>query len=99
MHMVDLNSNNAQVVVPTIPFYFHHQAIKDMHAAKMYKKMLIYWESCESGSMFKNHLPTDINVLAVTAANPSEPSYSCYFEGDGTMLGDEFSVRWMEGMY
>ena len=74
-----------------------------MHAAKMYKKMLIYWESCESGSMFNNLLPTDINVLAVTASNPSEPSYPCYNGPEphlhGLLLGDEFSIRWMEGMH
>jgi len=72
-----------------------NKAIKDMHAAKMYKQMVIYWESCESGSMFNRLLPKDINVFATTAANPSESSYACYPD-HGVFLGDVFSVRWME---
>ena len=28
-------------------------AIKEMHEAKKYKKMVFYVEACESGSMFK----------------------------------------------
>ena len=65
----------------------------------MYNQMVIYWESCESGSMFSKLLPSDINVLAVTAANPRESSYACYEDSLlNTFLGDVFSVRWMEGM-
>ena len=71
-----------------------------MHSQKMYKEMVIYWESCESGSMFSKLLPDDIKVLAVTAANPKESSYACYQSSAlNTFLGDVFSVRWMEGMY
>ena len=74
------------------------QAIEAMHANKMYNQMVIYWESCESGSMFSKLLPSDINVLAVTAANPRESSYACYEDSLlNTFLGDVFSVRWMEG--
>ena len=71
-----------------------HKAIKDMHAAKMYKQMVIYWESCESGSMFNRLLPKDINVFATTAANPSESSYACYPD-HGVFLGDvsQFSIK------
>jgi len=62
-----------------------------------YNQMVIYWESCESGSMFSKLLPSDINVLAVTAANPRESSYACYEDSLlNTFLGDVFSVRWME---
>ena len=48
-------------------------AIKTMHDKQMYKKFLLYIDSCYSGSMFLN-LPEDLNVIAVTAANPSEVS-------------------------
>jgi len=75
-----------------------NKAIKAMHTNGMYNQMVIYWESCESGSMFaKGLLPSDINVLAVTAANTHESSYACYEDSTlNTFLGDVFSVRWME---
>ncbi|KAM9842618.1 legumain isoform 1-T2 [Aulostomus maculatus] len=71
-------------------------AISSMHENKLYKKMVLYIEACESGSMM-NHLPTDIDVYATTAANPHESSYACYYdEKRDTYLGDWYSVNWME---
>lgn len=62
----------------------------------MYQKMVFYIEACESGSMMR-HLPSDINVYATTAANPTESSYACYYdEKRSTYLGDWYSVNWME---
>jgi len=73
------------------------EAIKDMHKNNMYKDMVIYLESCESGSMFSKILPKDINVYAVSAANATQPSYACYMDKTRkTFLGDVFSVKWME---
>lgn len=70
--------------------------IKYMHENKKYKKMVFYIEACESGSMM-NHLPTDIDVYATTAANSHESSYACYYdEQRDTYLGDWYSVNWME---
>lgn len=67
-----------------------------MHENKKYKKMVFYIEACESGSMM-NHLPTDIDVYATTAANSHESSYACYYdEKRDTYLGDWYSVNWME---
>ena len=78
-------------------------AIKSMS----FKKMLLYVEACESGSMFP-HLPADIGVLAVTAAKADEnsyPMYCCSYFHDacmvnsqdiGSCLGDMFSVSWLE---
>jgi legumain len=40
--------------------------------------MVLYIEACESGSMFDKILRTDINVYAVTAANPYESSWGTY---------------------
>jgi len=70
----------------------------------MYNKMVFYLETCESGSMFANHLKDDINIYAVTAANPTESSWGTYcYPNDivngkhmQTCLGDLFSVNWME---
>ncbi|CAL4062267.1 unnamed protein product [Meganyctiphanes norvegica] len=72
-------------------------AIETMNRTSMYKEMVIYLESCESGSMFKKILPKHIGVYAVTASNSSEPSWACYFDKHRkTMLGDVFSIKWME---
>ncbi|XP_050686885.1 legumain-like [Eriocheir sinensis] len=70
--------------------------ILSMHKNKQFNELLIYLESCESGSMFKA-LPDDINVYAVSAANATESSYACYFDNKlYTFLGDVFSIKWME---
>jgi len=81
-----------------------HKSVKYMHENKMYKKMVMYVEACESGSMFENILEDDINVFAVSAANSKESSWGTYCSPDdmvdgkhvGSCLGDLFSVNWME---
>ncbi|OQV15706.1 Legumain [Hypsibius exemplaris] len=71
--------------------------IKKMYKAKRFAKMLFYVEACESGSMFENLLPKNINVFATTAANAEESSYACYYDDlRQTYLGDVYSVNWME---
>ncbi|KAM3918403.1 legumain [Leptodactylus fuscus] len=73
-----------------------NKTIQYMYENKKYKKMVLYIEACESGSMM-NHLPNNINVYATTAANPHESSYACYYdEKRDTYLGDLYSVSWME---
>ncbi|KAL4453128.1 hypothetical protein ABPG74_015359 [Tetrahymena malaccensis] len=74
-----------------------------MKTQKMYNQLVYYLETCESGSMFVN-LPTDLNIYAVSAANPTQSSYAAYCgikafaKGKliGSCLGDLFSVNWME---
>ena len=69
-----------------------------------YEKLVFYMEACNSGSMFEGLLPTDINVYATTAANPTEPSWGTYCPPDDvvdgremkTCLGDLYSVNWLE---
>jgi len=74
-----------------------NKTIWKMYEEKRYHKMVMYIEACESGSMFDETLPSDINVLAVTAANASTSSYACYYDKQRrTYLGDLFSVKWME---
>jgi legumain len=69
-----------------------------MHKEEKYKKMAIYIEACESGSMFKNILPDDINIFATTASNSTTSSYACYWDDKlHTFLGDVYSVKWLEG--
>ncbi|XP_054710296.1 legumain-like [Uloborus diversus] len=74
-----------------------NKTINYMSKHKKYGKMVIYIEACESGSMFENLLPDNINVYATTAANSEESSYACYYdEQRDTYLGDTYSVKWME---
>ena len=81
-----------------------NDALNTMHTKNMYKELVFYLESCHSGSMFENKLPTDINIYTTTAANPHESSYAEYCGGEakvngtsiGSCLGDEYSCRFME---
>lgn len=43
----------------------------------MYGEMVIYLETCESGSMFTK-LPKDINIYATSAADAHESSWGTY---------------------
>lgn len=60
-------------------------------------------EACESGSMFQD-MPNNLNIYALSAANPNESSWAAYCGSDavihkkniGSCLGDLFSVSWME---
>ena len=71
--------------------------LKMMHHSSSYHRILIYLESCRSGSMFEHFLPSDMNILAVTAANSTESSYACFYnETLDTFLADSFSYSWME---
>jgi legumain len=78
-------------------------ALSKMAEKKMFKKLVFYLESCESGSMFKG---MDIpGVYALSAANAKESSWGTYCSGKQdvvngknlhTCLGDLFSVNWMQ---
>jgi len=74
-----------------------NEAIMKMHKNNKYAKMVFYVEACESGSMFKNLLPKNVNVFATTASNATTSSYACYFDKTRkTFLGDVYSVKWLE---
>jgi len=70
--------------------------VTSMHAANKYKEMLIYIESCESGSMFEDLYPVELKAYGLSASNPTESSWATYCSTLDTCLGDEFSVNWME---
>jgi len=76
-----------------------------MHSKNMYKKLVFYLETCESGSMFQGM--TTPNVYALSASNPTESSWGYYCSSStggssvngksiGSCLGDLFSIAWME---
>jgi len=79
-------------------------ALRKMYTNKMYNKLVFYLEACESGSMFENVLPQNMNIYATTASNAQESSWGCYCPPEdsvngkslGSCLGDLYSVNWME---
>jgi legumain len=80
------------------------KTLQTMHDTNMYDKLVFYLETCESGSMFENILPTDLNIYVTTAANAQESSWGTYCPPDDVVdgkqmnscLGDLYSVNWME---
>ncbi|CAJ0946225.1 unnamed protein product, partial [Mesorhabditis belari] len=75
-----------------------NNALKRMNQKRKYGKLVFYLEACESGSMFENILPTDLNIYAITASNGHESSWGYYCDTDMGLpcLGDLFSIAWME---
>ena len=69
----------------------------------MFKELLIYADTDESGSLFE-HLGAHDNILAVTSAGPTESSWMTYCGAEamvdshnlGTCLGTTFSTNWLE---
>ena len=78
--------------------------LKKMSKNKKYNQLVFYMEACESGSMFENLLPTDLNIFVTTASNAQESSWGTYCPPQdsvngkeiGSCLGDLYSVNWME---
>jgi len=74
-----------------------NDALNQLHTQNRYQKLVLYIEACESGSMFKDILATNINIFATTASDYDESSYACYYDATRqTYLGDVYSVKWME---
>lgn len=72
------------------------KTISKMNANSKYAKLILYVEACHAGSMFDNLLPDTTNVFVLSAADPHESSYACYYdEQRETYLGDVFSIIWM----
>lgn len=75
--------------------------IQKMKDTNMFKELVFYLDTCESGSMFpSNSLPD--GVYAMTASSAYESSYAAYCDAHvngsdfHTCLGDLFSSAWME---
>ncbi|KAK4795826.1 hypothetical protein SAY86_028152 [Trapa natans] len=93
--------------MPNMPFLYAGdfiEVLKKKHAAGSYREMVIYVESCESGSMFEGVMPDDLNIYVTTASNAEESSFGTYCPGMDpspppeyiTCLGDLYSISWME---
>ncbi|KVH91891.1 Peptidase C13, legumain [Cynara cardunculus var. scolymus] len=93
--------------MPVMPLVYADdfiRVLKTKHASRTYDEMVIYVESCESGSIFKGLLPTDLNIYVTTASNANKNSWGTYCpdmnhppppEFD-TCLGDLYSISWMK---
>ncbi|XP_058615837.1 legumain-like isoform X1 [Onychostoma macrolepis] len=82
---------------PNGTLYAHDliETIKEMARNNKFSKMVIYMESCFSGSMLAT-LPDNVHVYAVTAARADESSYACFLDPvRKTFLSDKFSALWM----
>jgi len=95
------------IAFPTGPYLYSNDlntTLITMYQNQMYKKLVFYMEACESGSMFENILPTNINIYATTASNSDESSWGTYCPPDdfvngveiNSCLGDTYSINWME---
>lgn len=80
-----------------------HPVFEFMYANGLYKSLVFYLETCESGSMFQD-LKLDHGIYGLSAANPTESSWGYYCPPQdkvggvsiGSCLGDHFSINWME---
>jgi len=71
-------------------------ALNNMASKNMFKQLVFYLEACESGSMFNNLLPADKNIYGLTASDPTESSWACYYDSTvRAYLTDCFSINWM----
>jgi len=88
------------VAMPVGPYLYATDLIatlKYMNNTRRYSQLVFYLEACESGSMFEDILPKNINIYTTTASNAHESSYACYWDAEReAYLGDLYSVNWME---
>ncbi|XP_014249398.1 legumain-like isoform X2 [Cimex lectularius] len=73
------------------------KALRSLAKEKRFAKLVLYVEACESGSVFDNILEENMNIYVSTAAARDESSWGWYCD-NGTCLGDQFSISWMEHM-
>ncbi|TGZ71383.1 hypothetical protein CRM22_002690 [Opisthorchis felineus] len=74
-----------------------NKTLSYMHIHGMYKKLVLYVEACESGSMFEDILPSNIGIYVTTAANSDESSWASYCQDEviDSCLADEYSHNWL----
>ncbi|KER21978.1 hypothetical protein T265_09829 [Opisthorchis viverrini] len=81
--------------------YLHAMELNDtlayMHSKKMFNKLVLYVDSCNAGSMFRDVLPSNMGIYVTTAAKEDELSYSlfCLDNEIDVCLADEYSYVWL----
>ncbi|XP_017573381.1 legumain-like [Pygocentrus nattereri] len=69
--------------------------ISKMAERQQFSKMVIYIESCCSGSMI-DHLPKTAQVYGLSASNPHESHSACFYDEERlTFLAGEFTSCWL----
>ncbi|KAL8139220.1 hypothetical protein V2J09_005241 [Rumex salicifolius] len=108
LYAVILGDKNGLKGMPNLPFIYAKdfiETLKKKHEANAYKKMVLYIEACESGSIFEGMMPEeDLRIYVTTASNAQESSWGTYCPGMEpspppeyiTCLADLYSVAWME---
>ncbi|KER18937.1 hypothetical protein T265_15739, partial [Opisthorchis viverrini] len=68
-----------------------------MHSKKKYNKLVLYLETCCSGSMFKDVLPSNMGIYVTTSANEDETSHAifCKDKEIDVCLANEYSYDWI----
>ncbi|KER23282.1 hypothetical protein T265_08795 [Opisthorchis viverrini] len=74
-----------------------NDTIAYMHSKKMFNKLVLYMDSCNSGSMFHDVLPSNMGIYVTTAANENEDSFAmfCLDKKIDVCLADEYSYEWL----
>jgi legumain len=71
-------------------------AVNKMFEKKMYKKLVLYIEACESGSMCNHMIDASKHAYCFTASTPSQSSYACDYDNTvRAYLNDCWSINWM----
>ncbi|XP_030630732.1 legumain-like [Chanos chanos] len=69
--------------------------LREMASNQQFSQMVIYMESCYSGSVL-NKLPGNIKVYGISASNPYESSFACWYDNKrNAYLADAFSALWL----
>ncbi|KER23988.1 hypothetical protein T265_08233 [Opisthorchis viverrini] len=68
-----------------------------MHSKKKFNKLVLYVESCKSGSMFKDVLPSNMGIYVTTSAKEDEQSWAvfCFDSKIDVCMGNEYSYEWI----
>ncbi|KER19469.1 hypothetical protein T265_15530 [Opisthorchis viverrini] len=68
-----------------------------MHSKKMFNKLVLYVEACNSGSMFRNVLPSNVGIYVTTSSKEGEASFSIYCDDKDidVCLANDFSYAWL----
>ncbi|XP_047673774.1 legumain-like [Tachysurus fulvidraco] len=84
---------------PSSTLYAHDliDTVRKMSQEGKFSKMVIYIESCRSGSMLDQLDRKDSNVYAVSACKPDENSHACFYDQRlNTWISDIFTAYWLQ---
>src|SRR5436853_4393176 len=77
--------------------YLYADQLQAAILAMEYKSLFFVVEACEAGSMFDGWFPVKTSALVLSATNPFESSWACYYDPQlDTYLGDYFSVNTLQ---